>query len=371
MTAPRPYTLVAELSYRCPLKCVYCSNPIDYARIDDEIDTDAWKRVLSDAAKLGVVQAHLSGGEPLVRDDVEALVAHARREDLYTNLITGGTMLDRDRLEALKRAGLDHVQLSLQDAEQQGADRIAGLASHQTKIEVAALVRAAGLPLTLNVVLHRHNIARVPELIRLAEALGADRLELANTQYYAWALENRSFLLPRESACREAEAIVKEARVRLRGKLEIAYVMPDYFAETPKACMGGWARSYMLVDPGGTVLPCHAARVIRQLRFESVKDRPLFAIWNDSPALLAFRGEDWMQEPCRSCPERAKDFGGCRCQAMLLAGDPAATDPVCKFAPRHAVVVEAIARASATPPPSPSPEPVYRTKRNSLRLAGA
>jgi PqqA peptide cyclase len=364
VAAPRPYTLVAELTHRCPLKCPYCSNPIDYARIEEELTTDDWRRVLDSAARLGVMQAHFSGGEPLVRDDVEALAAHARGLDLYTNLITGGTLLDRARLEALKSAGLDHVQLSLQDSDPAGADFIAGLRSHERKLEAAAVVRAAGLPLTINVVLHRHNIGRTAALIDLAERLGADRLELANTQYYAWALENRAFLMPSRAACAEAEAIVREARPRLAGKLEIAYVKPDYFAGRPKACMGGWARSYMLIAPNGEVLPCHAARVIPNVVFESVRVRPLDDIWRDSPALEAFRGEAWMPEPCKSCPERAKDLGGCRCQAFLLAGDAGSTDPVCDLAPAHHVVVEAIAKNERE-----TAMPVYRTPRNSLRLA--
>jgi pyrroloquinoline quinone biosynthesis protein E len=343
--APRPYTLVAELTYRCPLACGYCSNPLDLGRGAAELDTGAWRRVLAEAAALGILQVNLTGGEPLVRDDLEAIVAEARARDLYTSLITSGVPLDGARLQTLVSDGLDALQLSVQDVDSAGAAWIAGRDCVPAKLAVAAEARALGLPLTLNVVLHRRNIGRVAAFVDLAERLGADRLELANTQYLGWALANRDVLLPSRAALAEARAVAEAARERLRGKLEILFVRPDYHADRPRACMDGWARRYVVVTPDGTALPCHQARSITSLRFESVRDRPLAAIWNDSPAFRAFRGEDWMPAPCRTCDERARDFGGCRCQAFALLGDAAATDPACALSPRHELVREARARA--------------------------
>ncbi len=374
MSAPRPYTVVAELSYRCPLKCVYCSNPVDFHTQLAELTTEQWCRTFTQAAELGVVQVHLSGGEPLVRNDVVALVRHARICDLYTNLITGGTLLDGHLLAELKAAGLEHVQLSIQDTDADTADRIAGMPSHAKKLDVAEAIRTAGFPLTLNVNLHRLNIARVPELIEQAVALGAQRLELANTQYYAWAFENRAALLPTRAQYEAAEQAARDARRRYQGKLEIAFVKIDYFEDRPKACSGGWARSYMCITPTGQVLPCHAAHAIASLRFESVKDKPLADIWYDSPGLNAYRGEEWMQEPCRSCEHRTKDFGGCRCQAFLLTGDAAATDPVCGLSPHHGTVLDAT-RGADTPASAPTSQTdgtlVYRDLRTSRRLASS
>ena len=364
MPAPRPYTLVAELSYRCPLRCLYCSNPLEFHAMQDELSTEQWCQTFSDAADLGVVQVHLSGGEPLVRKDIPALIRHARTCDLYTNLITGGTLLSEAKLKEFRDCGLDHIQLSLQDTEREAADLVAGLTSYDKKLEVARLIKRLGYPLTINVVLHRLNIDHVPELIDQAAELGAQRIELANTQYYAWAFENRRALLPPRDRYERAEAIAREARKKYAGTMEIAFVKIDYYEDAPKACSGGWARSYMCITPTGEVLPCHAAHAIEQLRFESVKTRPLTEIWHDSPGLNAFRGYDWMQEPCRSCPHKEQDFGGCRCQAFLLTGDPAATDPVCKLSPRHEVVLRAAAE-----PVEDRPQLVYRDVKNSRRLA--
>jgi pyrroloquinoline quinone biosynthesis protein E len=344
---------------------VYCSNPVDYAKNEAELTTEEWKRVFSEAAELGVMQVHLSGGEPVVRDDLLGLVEHARRADLYSNLITGGTLLDRGRLLELRNAGLDHVQVSLQDSEDHAADEIAGLKGHARKLEVARWVKEIGLPLTINVVLHRFNIDRVPELIELAASLGADRLELANTQFYAWALENRGALLPARAQCEAAEASVRAARERWAGRMEIAYVLADYYSSVPKPCMGGWASSYMLITPDGEVLPCHAARVMPHLRFDSVRGRPLAEIWNGSPALEAYRGDHWMLEPCRGCERKAIDFGGCRCQAYLLSGNAALADPVCGYSPAHGKVVDAIAARTEVS----ERDLVYRNRRNSLRLS--
>jgi pyrroloquinoline quinone biosynthesis protein E len=301
---PRPYTLVAELTYRCPLACGYCSNPLDLARHADELDTAAWARVFADAAALGVLQANLTGGEPLVRPDLTELVAAAHAQQLYVNLITSGIPVDRARLAALAAAGLDSVQLSIQDVDADGATWIAGRDDLDGKLEAAAAVRALGLPLTLNVVIHRGNIARVAEFVALAERLGAERLELANTQYLGWALANRDALLPARAEIERARGVAAAAADRLRGKLEVLFVRPDYYADRPRACMDGWARRYMVVTPDGIVLPCHQAASIAGLAFESVRARPLAEIWNDSPALRAFRGDAWMPAPCRSCDER-------------------------------------------------------------------
>jgi PqqA peptide cyclase len=336
--APRPYTLVAELTYRCPLRCVYCSNPIDFHRSRAELSTGDWRRVFSEAAELGVMQLHLSGGEPVLRDDLVELIQHARANDLYTNLITGGTLLDEGKLRRFRDAGLDHIQLSIQGSGRESAETIAGVRSHRKKLEVARLIRQIGFPLTLNVVIHRLNIAEVPELIAIALELGADRLELANTQFYAWAAENRRALMPTREQYDRAEEIARAAIEKYRGTLEIAFVQNDYLSGEPKPCMGGWGRSYMCVNPTGEVMPCHAASVIPGLRFETVRDRALGDIWRDSPAMNAFRGDDWMMEPCRTCPRKEIDFGGCRCQAFMLAGNAAEADPICRLSPHHGIV---------------------------------
>ena len=346
---PRPYTLVAELTYRCPLRCPYCSNPVTEER-GDELDTDAWRGVFEGAAGLGVLQAHLTGGEPLARDDLEELVAAARAAGLYTNLITSGVPLTRARLAALEDAGLDHVQLSVQAPDAEASDAIAGFASHAQKLEVAAWTKELGLPLTLNCVLHAANVGRVSEIVALAERVSADRLELANVQLLGWALENRAALLCDKGAVDRAFEEARAARERLRGTMEIVFVLPDYVADRPRACMDGWARRYIVVDPQGFVLPCHAARSIPSLDFERVGARSLAEIWTDSPALVRFRGDAWMPEPCKSCDRKAVDFGGCRCQAFALTGDAARTDPACSLAPDHALVVRA---RPVKPDPSP------------------
>jgi len=348
--APRPYTLVAELTYRCPLRCVYCSNPLEYARHGDGLATGDWLRVFREAEDLGVVTLNLTGGEPLVRDDLEALVEGARRLDLYTNLITSGIPLTRARLARLRALGLDAVQVSIQDVTAEASDRIAGLRAFERKLEVARWVKELGLPLTLNTVLHRDNLDHVPEVIALAERLAADRLELANTQYVAWALVNRRALLPTRAQLARAREAAAAARRRLRGRMEVLFVTPDYYAEFPKACMDGWARRFIVVTPDGLALPCHAAHTIPGLHFDNVNDRPLGAIWRDSAGFNAFRGEGWMPEPCRACPRRARDFGGCRCQAFHLTGDAAATDPACSLAPAHGLIETARAEALAGAP---------------------
>ena len=343
----RPYTLVAELTYRCPLRCPYCSNPLDWARRRNELDTETWLRTLREAEDLGVVQVNLTGGEPLLRDDLEAVVETARELDLYTNLITSGIPLARERLARLRAAGLDNVQVSVQDVVAENSDRIAGLASFEKKLEVARWVKDLGMPLTLNIVLHRDNLDRVGAMIELAERMGADRLELANTQYLGWALANRRALLPTRGQLEGARAIAAEARRRLLGRMEVLFVTPDYYGQFPKSCMDGWGRRFIVVSPEGQVLPCHVAHTLPGLTFESVRDRPLAEIWSGSSAINAFRGEAWMPEPCRSCERRTLDFGGCRCQAYHLTGDASATDPACSLAPGHGLIEAAREEAGA------------------------
>ncbi len=359
----RLYTIVAELTYRCPLRCLYCSNPIDFAAARNELTTAQWCDVFRQAATLGALQLHLSGGEPTLRTDLPELISAARGADLYVNLITAGTLLDERKLEEFRKRGLDHIQLSLQDSDRGDAGMIAGVRCFDRKLDAAKLIRRAGFPLTLNVVLHRYNIDRIPELIALATDLGADRLELANTQYYAWAMKNRAILLPARQQYDRAEQTVRAARETYRGKLEIAFVRADYYADRPKACMGGWANSYLCIAPTGAVLPCHAASVIPGLRFDNVRDRSLEEIWRHSPALNAFRGDEWMLEPCRSCPNKNVDFGGCRCQAFMLAGDARAADAVCGLSPAHQIVKDAVDNRDLS-----NAEPIYRDTANSRRL---
>ena len=331
-----PLGLLAELTHRCPLMCPYCSNPLDLAGARAELGTDEWLRVIDDAAEMGVLQIHLSGGEPVVRRDLEQLVARCRENEIYTNLITAGVLLDEARLAALAKAGLEHVQLSIQDSRAQTADKIGGYkGGHAKKLAVAKLVRAAGLPLTVNAVVHRQNLDHLDEIVDLAVDLGARRLEVAHTQYYGWAYANRAALMPTPDQVTHANAVVAEARERLKGVLTIDYVVPDYYAKRPKACMGGWGRQFLNVTPTGKVLPCHAAESITDMTFETVRERRLPEIWTDGPAFQRFRGTDWMPEPCRSCDRREIDFGGCRCQAFALTGDAAATDPACGLSPHH------------------------------------
>jgi len=320
---------------------VYCSNPLELARHRSEIDAATWVRVIGEAEALGVVQLNLTGGEPLLRTDLETIAAGARRHQMYTNLITSGVPLSRERLVALKDAGIDAIQLSVQDATREGSERIAGVDWWREKLEAARLVAEVGLPLTLNVVLHRENLGRVDRLIELAEQMGAHRLELANTQYLGWALANRARLLPTRSQLDRARDLADKARDRLRGRMEVLFVLPDYYAGFPRACMDGWARRFIVVAPDGLALPCHEAHTLPGFRFPNVRDESLEVAWNDSEAFRRFRGEEWMPEPCKSCDKRHIDFGGCRCQAFHLAGDAALTDPACRFSPHHGIVEKA------------------------------
>lgn len=328
-----PLALLAELTHRCPLRCPYCSNPVALHGRSDELPTAAWLDVLTQAADMGVLQVHFSGGEPTARPDLVDLVRHADGLGLYTNLITSGMLLDDRLMTSLAEAGLQHVQISIQDAEDAAADDIAGLpGAHRRKQEAARRVVKSGLPLTVNAVVHRRNLANLPALIALAEEMGAQRLEVAHVQYYGWAFHNRAALLPGREQVETAIAVVEDAQRRLAGRLAIDHVPPDYHARQPKACMGGWGRKFFNVTPAGRVLPCHAAETIPDLAFEAVGMRPLAWIWEESSAFQRFRGTAWMPEPCRSCDQKEIDWGGCRCQALALTGNAAATDPVCHLA---------------------------------------
>jgi pyrroloquinoline quinone biosynthesis protein E len=341
-----PFGLLAELTYRCPLGCAYCSNPLDMAGYSDELATDEWRRVLAEASDLGVLQCHLSGGEPLLRRDLVAIVAQAHELGLYTNLVTSGLAFSRRRARQLRAAGLDHVQVSIQAAEPALSDRIAGTPSWNRKIEAMRVVKELGWPLTVNVVLHRQNIEHVADMLTLAEQVGADRVELANTQYYGWAWRNRAALLPSRAQLDAAEAVVRAARERLRERMDVIYVIPDYYSRYPKPCMGGWASRQLTVTPNGDVLPCPAAQSLPLPR-ASVREDSLEWIWNESPVMTAFRGTDWLPDPCRGCDRRNLDFGGCRCQAFQLTGDATRTDPVCHLSPDHDLVTRAIEAANA------------------------
>jgi pyrroloquinoline quinone biosynthesis protein E len=345
MPAPDPLLLIAELTYRCPLECPYCSNPLEIgaSRYQDELSTEEWARVFDEASALGVLQLALTGGEPMARKDIAELIAASTESDLYSTLVTSARPFPRTRVEAMKAAGLDHVQISIQDSDSVSSDAIAGTPSFARKVEAAGLVRELGFPLTINVVLHRRNLDRIETIIALAEELGARRLELANTQYHGWAHINRAALMPTREQLERGEEAVVRARERLGAKMEILWVLPDYFEELPKPCMGGWAHDAILIQPNGDVLPCQAAATIPDLQIDNVRERSLAEIWSESETFNRFRGTDWMQEPCRSCPlgRQEIDHGGCRCQALALTGDAAATDPVCHLSPNHQVVVEA------------------------------
>lgn len=343
-----PIGMLAELTHRCPLQCPYCSNPVELLKANRELDTAAWISIFGQAADLGILQVHLSGGEPTLRRDLPELIGALSARGVYTNLITAGIGLRDGVIADLAAAGLDHVQLSFQGALPQTTDMIGNHpGAHVKKLATAHQVREAGLPLTINAPIHRKNIAEVEQFIELALELGAERLEVANVQYYGWALMNRQALMPPRDEVMRVANLVEEAQARLRGILAIDFVAPDYYAQYPKACMGGWARDAFMIAPDGAVLPCHAAATIPHLTFENAATTPLAEIWDNSPAFNAYRGFDWMKEPCRSCERREIDFGGCRCQAMKLAGDAAATDPACSLSPHHGEIL-ALAEADAS-----------------------
>jgi pyrroloquinoline quinone biosynthesis protein E len=344
---PAPFALMAELTHRCPLQCPYCSNPLELLKVAGERDTAFWLIVIDEAAAMGVLQIHFSGGEPTLRQDLTVLIAHATARGLYSNLITSAVLLDEAKLAALEAAGLGHVQISFQGADAAMADRIGNYRNgHAKKIEVARLVTKLGMSLTVNAVVHRQNLEQLRGMIDMAEALDADRLEVAHVQYHGWALRNRAALMPTRAEFEAADAVVAERRAALGGRLTIDYVVPDYYAQAPKTCMGGWGQKTLNIAPDGRVLPCHAAETIPGLIFDRAGDQPLSEIWYGGQAFNAFRGTAWMQEPCASCALKEVDFGGCRCQALALAGDARATDPVCHLSPRHGQILEMAERES-------------------------
>jgi pyrroloquinoline quinone biosynthesis protein E len=352
--------LLAELTYRCPLRCPYCSNPLELAAYRDELSTEDWLRVIDEAAALGVLHIHFSGGEPMLRSDLPQLVAAAYKAGLYTNLITSASHLTRARAEALREARLDSVQISFQADEPELANTIAGISMHSRKLEAAALVKELGWPLTINVVIHRLNVDRVPQIIDFAHNLGAQRVELAHTQYYGWGLKNRATLLPSAEQIAAADAAVDAARAHLGNRMEILHVIPDYHVDYPKPCMNGWGSTHLTVAPDGKVLPCPAASAIRTLSFATVREHSLGWIWHESPAFNAYRGEDWMQDPCRTCSRRTIDHGGCRCQAFILTGDARRADPVCHLSPDHAIITAWRARANQPQEPEEREALTYR-----------
>jgi PqqA peptide cyclase len=349
MSTINPLALIAELTHRCPLHCVYCSNPVELTNRAEELPTEIWSRVFREAAQAGVLQADFTGGEPLARTDLLDLIRAARASGLYVNLITSGMPLDESRLAQLVEAGLDHFQLSFQGAREETANEISGTKAHAQKLRVLEWLKKVRLAVTLNFVIHRRNIDQIEEMLKLAESSSVTRVEFANVQYYGWAFANREHLLPTRAQLDRSLEVLHAAEARLRGKIRVEFVVPDYYAKYPKPCMGGWGRKLMLIAPNGDALPCHAAKVIPELRFDNVKLRSLREIWESSEAFQKFRGEDWMQEPCKTCDRRAQDFGGCRCQAFLLAADAAATDPVCSLAPLRPKVDAILAGINAAP----------------------
>lgn len=365
-----PLWLLAELTYACPLQCPYCSNPVDMANYKNEIDTKDWIRVMREARKMGATQLGFSGGEPLVRQDLEELIAEARQLGFYTNLITSGVGMDEKRVKAFKQAGLDHIQVSFQASSADLNNFIAGTDTFEHKLEMARAVKKHGYPMVLCFVLHRQNEPYVREILDLAVSLEADYVELATTQYYGWAFHNKEYLIPTREQLANAEVVAKEYQEELKGKMKIYYVIPDYFEDRPKKCMDGWGHVFMTITPDGTALPCHAARQLPGLEFPNVKDRSVDWIWNDSPDFNKFRGLDWMKEPCRTCPEKEKDLGGCRCQAFMLTGDATNADPVCSKSPHHQELVntvEGIGRIAGTPELEEKPI-LFRNMKNSKKI---
>ena len=370
MSVGPPLWLLLELTYRCPLHCVFCYNPTELARTGAELATGDWIRVLREARVLGAVQLGLSGGEPLLREDLEALVAEAHALGYYINLITSGVGMTEERIGALKRAGLDHIQLSFQDSTREMNDFLSSTRTFELKAQVAALIRKYDYPMVLNVVLHRLNIDHVGEILEMAERMGAQYVELANTQYYGWAWLNRAQLLPSRAQLTRAEEVTQRFRERVGGRMQVYFVVPDYFETRPKACMNGLGSVFLAIAPDGTALPCHAARMLPGLQLPNVREHDVRAIWYHSAAFNQFRGEAWMKEPCRHCPERSKDHGGCRCQAYLLTGDPANADPVCELSPHHGRVVAAVAEAERLAAARPAPL-IFRDHRISIAVEAA
>ena len=361
-----PLWLLAELTYRCPLHCAFCYNPVDFAKTEAELSTDEWLKVLREARTLGAVQCGFSGGEPLLRDDLEILVEEAHRLGYYTNLLTSGVGLTAERARRLKAAGLDHVQLSFQDSTREVNDFLSHTRTFELKEKVAGIIKEQGWPMVMNVVIHRLNIDHMDRIIAMAHELGAEYVELANSQYYSWARVNRDHLLPTRDQLQRAEAVALAWREKLAGKMKLYFVVPDYHEGTPKKCMNGWGNVFLTVTPDGTAVPCHTAAMLPGLTFPRVQDMSVSDIWYESEGFNRYRGTGWMKEPCRTCPEQEKDLGGCRCQAYMLTGDAAAADPVCSRSPHHHIVEAAVARAEAgTPPEHPL---VFRSPKESTRL---
>lgn len=364
-----PLWLLAELTYRCPLHCVFCYNPIDFANQTDELSTDDWLRVLREGRELGAVQCGLSGGEPLLRDDLELIVAEARRLGYYTNLLTSGVGLTVERARALKAAGLDHVQLSFQDSTREMNDFLSHTKTFELKNRVAQIIKDQGWPMVMNVVLHRLNIDHIDRIIGMAAEFGAEYLELANTQYYSWAFQNRDALLPTRAQLQHAEAVADVWRAKLGDRMRIFFVAPDYHEGKAKKCVNGWGSMFLTVTPDGTALPCHTAKMLPGLAFPNVREQSVREIWFDSEGFNRYRGTGWMKEPCSSCEHREEDLGGCRCQAYLIAHDPTVADPVCVKSPHHGLVVEAVERAEAGVAVATEHPLVFRDPKNSRRLS--
>ena len=365
-----PLWLLAEVTYKCPLHCVFCYNPIDYTRYGEELTTDDWLRVLRQGRELGATQLGFSGGEPLMRDDLEIMVAEARRLGYYSNLITSGIGLSEKRIATFKAGGLDHIQLSFQDSTREMNDFLSSTKTFDLKQKVAKLIKQYDYPMVLNCVLHRHNIDHVQQILEMAEAMDAEYVELANTQYYGWAYVNRDQLLPTREQLKRAEEVTNKFRERVGNKMKIFFVVPDYYEERPKACMNGWGALFLTITSDGLALPCHEARQLPGLTFPNVRDHDLGWIWYDSPGFNAYRGDSWMKEPCRSCPEKIKDFGGCRCQAYMLTGDATNTDPVCSLSPLHHVVTDVVDQAQLPVSPKAEVKPIlFRDDKNSRALS--
>jgi len=360
-----PMWLLAEVTYRCPLHCVFCYNPVDYAKQHRELSTEEWKRVLRESRELGAAQLGLSGGEPLLRDDLEEIVREARSLGYYTNLLTSGVGMTEARIAALKDAGLDHIQLSFQDSTKQMNDFLSSTRTFDLKMKVAALIKQYDYPMVLNCVLHRYNIDHVQQILEMAEAMGAEYVELANTQFYSWAYLNRDQLLPTLEQVERAEAVTDAFREKVKGRMRLFFVMPDYHATRPKKCTNGWGNLFITVQADGTVLPCHVAGMLPGMTFPNVREHSMEWAWYDSPGFNRFRGDGWMKDPCRTCPEKEKDLGGCRCQAYMITGDVEAADPVCDKSPHHDRILESVARARAGVTEKPI---VFRTDRESREL---
>lgn len=366
-----PLWVNAEITYKCPLHCVFCYNPLDYAStFKSELSTEDWLKVFRQSRDLGSVQLGISGGEPLMRDDVEIMVSEASQMGYYVNLLTSGIGLTEKRISAFKEGGLGQIQLSFQDSTKELNDFLSSTKTFELKSKVAKLIKEHDYPMVLNVVLHRLNIDHMDQILEMAEAMGADHVELANSQYYAWALKNRSYLMPSEEQLRKAEETTNRFREKIGNKMKLYFIVPDYYANRPKACMNGWGSVFLNVAPDGLALPCHEARMLPGLTFPNVRDHDMEWIWNESPAFNAYRGESWMKEPCRSCDDRTKDFGGCRCQAFQLTGDATNTDPVCDKSEHHHIITEQVELAQKPQPPAADIKPIifYRDDKNSKAL---